>query len=73
MSKSETVTIAAIEGRVPLLVQAREIIAAFRAMIRQKSYRDDWLERAPHASHVARAGSCRLSSRAVVGGRSTSM
>jgi transposase len=54
LSKSETVTVAAIEDRVPLLVQAREIIAAFHAMIRKKSEADldDWLERA-QASLVA--------------------
>jgi len=54
LSKSETVTVAAIEGRVPLLVQAREIIAAFHAMIRKKSKADldAWLERA-QASLVA--------------------
>jgi len=32
------VTIAAIEGGVPPLVEAREIIAAFHAMIRKKTY-----------------------------------
>jgi transposase len=54
LSKSETVTVAAIEDRVPLLVQAREIIAAFHAMIRRKSQADldAWLERA-RASLVA--------------------
>jgi len=54
LSKSETVTIAAIEDKVPLLVQAREIIAAFHAMIRQKSRADldAWLEQA-RASLVA--------------------
>ena len=48
LSKSETITIAAIEDRVPLLVEAREIIAAFHAMIRRKSEADlaTWLERA---------------------------
>ena len=48
LSKSETVTVAAIEGGVPLLVDAREIIAAFQAMIRRKSLADldPWLERA---------------------------
>lgn len=48
LSKSETVTVAAIEGGVPLLVEAREIIAAFQAMIRGKSLADlePWLERA---------------------------
>jgi transposase len=48
LSKSEAVTVAAIEGGVPLLVEAREIIAAFQAMIRKKSLVDlePWLERA---------------------------
>lgn len=48
LSKSETVTVAAIEGGVPLLVEARETIAAFQAMIRKKSLADlePWLERA---------------------------
>ena len=54
LSKSETVTVAAIEDGIPLLVQAREIITAFHAMIRQKSRGDldAWLERA-RASLVA--------------------
>jgi transposase len=54
LTKSETVTIAAIEGGVPLLVEAREIIAAFHAMIRKKAEADldPWLERA-RASLVA--------------------
>lgn len=48
LSKSETVTVAAIESGVPELVEAREIIAAFQAMIRKKSLAelDPWLERA---------------------------
>ena len=48
LSKSETVTIAAIERGVPLLVEARDIVAAFQAMIRKKSLSDldPWLERA---------------------------
>lgn len=48
LSKSETVTIAAIEQGVPLLVEAREIIAAFHTMIRKKAHADldPWLERA---------------------------
>jgi transposase len=54
LSKSETVTVAAIEDRLPLLVEAREIIAAFHAMIRRKSQADldPWIERA-RASPVA--------------------
>jgi transposase len=48
LSKAETITVAAIEGGVPLLVEAREIIAGFQAMIRKKSLADlePWLERA---------------------------
>jgi transposase len=48
LSKSETSTVAAIEGRVRLLVEAREIIAAFQAMVRRKALADleSWLERA---------------------------
>ena len=37
LSKAETVTIAAIENGVPPLVEAREIIAAFQAMVRNKA------------------------------------
>jgi transposase len=48
LSKSQTVTIAAIEGGVPQLVEAREVVADFQAMIRKKSLADlePWLERA---------------------------
>jgi len=48
LSKSETVTIAAIERGAPLLVEAHEIVAAFQAIIRKKSLADldPWLERA---------------------------
>ena len=48
LSKAETVTVATIENGVPLLVEAREIIAAFQAMIRKKCVADlePWLERA---------------------------
>jgi len=48
LSKSETITVAAIEDQMPLLVEAREIIAAFHAMIRRKSQPnlDPWLDRA---------------------------
>ncbi len=54
LSKSETVTVAAIEERVPLLVEAREVIAVFHAMIRKKVHAElePWLERA-RASLVA--------------------
>src|SRR5690606_18362337 len=48
LSKSESVTIAAIEAGVPLLVEAREIISTFQAMIRKKIVTDfePWLARA---------------------------
>src|SRR5437016_5193651 len=36
-SKADSVTIAAIEAGVPRLVEAREIIAKFHSMIRQKA------------------------------------
>jgi transposase len=37
LAKAETVTIAAIENGLPALVQARELIATFHAMIRRKA------------------------------------
>jgi hypothetical protein len=40
LSKAETVTVATIENGVPLLVEAREIIATFQAMIRKRSLAD---------------------------------
>jgi transposase len=48
LSKAETVTVATIESGVPLLVEAREIIAPFQAMIRRRSLADlsPWMERA---------------------------
>ena len=48
LSKSETILVAAIEGGVPQLVDARGTIAAFQAMIRKKSLVDlePWLEHA---------------------------
>jgi transposase len=54
LSKSETITIAAIENRVPRLVEARELIAHFHAMIRKTTFSDldSWIERA-RASLVA--------------------
>jgi transposase len=54
ISKAETVTIAAIEAGIPALVEAREIIDAFHAMIRRKAADElaPWIERA-HESLVA--------------------
>ena len=48
LSKAESVTVAAIESGVPLLVEAPEIIASFQAMVRKKSLAElePWLERA---------------------------
>lgn len=48
LTKSETVTIAAIESGVPLLVAARNIIADFHRMIRRKSENElaSWIDRA---------------------------
>ena len=48
LSKSETVTVAAVESGVPQLVEARSIIADFRAMIRKKALAnlEPWLARA---------------------------
>src|SRR5690606_35410366 len=48
LSRSESVTIAAIEVWVPLLVEAREITSGFQAMSRKKIVADlePWLARA---------------------------
>ncbi|KUM28593.1 transposase [Mesorhizobium loti] len=48
LSKAETVTVAAIEAGVPLLVEAGEIIAGFQGMVRRRALAelDAWLERA---------------------------
>jgi hypothetical protein len=48
LSKAESVTVAAIESGVPLLVEAREIIASFQAMVRKKSLTElePWFGRA---------------------------
>ena len=47
LTKTETVTIAAIEQGVPSLINAREIIADFHAMIRKKDVKEltPWLGR----------------------------
>lgn len=54
LSKAETVTVAAVEAGVPVLIEAREIIAAFHVMIRRKTEADlnPWIERG-RASLVA--------------------
>ena len=48
LSKAETVTVAAIESEVEPLVEAREVVADFQAMIRRKALAelDPWIERA---------------------------
>jgi transposase len=48
LSKAETVMVAAIEGGVPTLVEAREVIAAFHAIIRRKAGTDiaAWIDHA---------------------------
>lgn len=48
LSKSEAVMVAVIEGGVPLLVEARDVAAAFQAMVRKRSLAmlEPWLERA---------------------------
>jgi transposase len=48
LSRSETVTVAAIEAAVPQLVEAREVIGAFQSMVRRRSLADlgPWLARA---------------------------
>lgn len=52
LSKSETITIAAIEDGVPPLIEARAFIAAFHVMIRKKAEAelDAWIERAQSVS-----------------------
>ena len=54
LSKAETITIAAIENGVPQLVEARELVALFHAMVRRTMPADlaSWLARA-RASLVA--------------------
>ena len=48
LSRTQTVTVAAIEAAVPTLVQAREIVNAFHTLIRRKQEAalDGWLETA---------------------------
>ncbi len=48
LSKAETVTVAAIESGVEPLVEAREVVADFQAMIQRKAPAelDPWIERA---------------------------
>jgi transposase len=48
LSKAETITVAAIESRVALLVEAREIILEFQGIIRRKALAelDTWISKA---------------------------
>ena len=48
LSRADTVTVAAVEGGVPQLLEAREVIAAFQGMVRHRSMAElgPWLERA---------------------------
>ena len=73
LSKAETVIVAAIEEGVPLLVEAREIVAAFQAMIRKKSLAnlEPWLDRA-RSSLVASFGCGVLKDKAAVSAAITS-
>jgi transposase len=74
LSKAETVIVAAIESGVPPLVEAREIIAAFQAMVRKKSLADlePWLERA-RSSLVASLANGVIKDQAAVSAAITSL
>jgi len=73
LSRSETVMVAAIEGGVPPLVEAREIVGAFQAIVRKRSLDvlDPWLERA-RSSLVASFANGVLKDRAAVAAAITS-
>jgi transposase len=51
LSKAETITVAAIESGVAVLVEARDMIAQFQGIIRRKALADldGWLDRAKHS------------------------
>ena len=67
LSKADTVTIAAIEGRVPILVEARMLVERFQAMLRQKlaADLDPWIATA-RASLIASFASGILKDKAAV-------
>jgi len=67
LSRSETITIAAIEQSVPSLVEARAVIAEFHTMIRQKAATslEPWLERAQSSSVASFASGIRKDLHAV--------
>lgn len=48
LTKAQTMTVAAIEGRLPDLVEARDVVESFHDMLRRKSSGDleAWIERA---------------------------
>ena len=73
LSKSETVTVAAIEDGVPTLVEAREIVAAFQTMLLKRFIvgLDPWLDRA-RASLVASFANGVLKDKAAVSAAITS-
>ena len=73
LSKAETVTVAAIESGVEPLVQAREIIASFQAMIRRKAPAelDPWIERAKTSLVAALANGVTKDKAAVASGLSS--
>jgi hypothetical protein len=54
--EAETVTIAAVENGVPLLVEARDLIAAFQTMVRNKFGAElaAWVVRARSSLHMVR-------------------
>ena len=67
LTKAETVTIAAIENGVPALVEAREIVADFHAMIRTKRAEllASWIERASQSLVASLANGVRRDEAAV--------
>lgn len=58
LSKADTVTIAAIEGRVPTLVEARTLVERFQVMLRQKlaADLDPWITTASASLIASFAG-----------------
>jgi transposase len=73
LSKSETVTVAAVESGVPPLVEAREIVAAFQTMVRKRTLDalDPWIEQA-RSSLVASFANGVLKDKAAVAAAITS-
>lgn len=70
LTKAETVTIAAIENGVPALVEAREIVAGFHAMIRARRAATlaSWIERASQSLVASLANGARRDEVAVRAG-----